>query len=173
MVKEYYKKIKELGIGKLLLILLAGILLMLSCVVQTDEKAPGGEELSESSMEVYDLSTSVEEILLEISGVTRVKVLITYEDDGTKILKSSKNIRNEQTAEEDGNGGSRLETITDESEEYLYYGDYPYVISQTKPSVCGVLVVYKGDADVQRDLTEAVKVLTGVDYNRIKVVLMN
>ena len=44
---------------------------------------------------------------------------------------------------------------------------------EKKPKICGVLVVYEGDKSVMSDISEAVKVLTGVDYNKIKVLSMN
>ena len=177
MVREYYKKIKELGIGKLILILLAGILLVLSCVwdtpnaktneVQTNN--PVGIEHTNGDI----LSSSMEELLVEVDGVKEVKVMITYEDSGKKVLESSKNTEGEKTTEQDSAGGVRTEERNVFSQEYLYAGEEPYVVMETKPSICGVVVVYRGDVNVTKDITEAVKVLTGVDYNRIKVLHKN
>lgn len=177
MVKEYYKKIKELGIGKLLLILLAGILLVLSCFTDSSDGKESGEPSVQSGSvslsSTDDLASSMEEILKKISGVTAVNVMVTYEDSGEKVLVSSKNTESEKSLEQDSAGGNRTQEKQSTTEEYLYAGDYPYVVTETKPSVCGVLVVYKGSTGATRDITEAVKVLTGADYNRIKVLFMN
>lgn len=177
MVKEYFKKIKELGIGKLLLILLAGILLVLSCFMDTpDEAQKENANRSLVGIEQQDgdiLSSSMEELLSQVQGVTNVKVLVTYEDSGKKILESSKNTEEEKTTEQDSAGGIRTEERNASSQEYLYAGETPYVVMETKPSICGVVVVYEGDKNMTKDITEAVKVLTGVDYNRIKVLYKN
>ncbi|MDD6571041.1 MAG: hypothetical protein PUF12_01510 [Thermoflexaceae bacterium] len=177
MVKEYYKKIKELGIGKLLLILFAGILLVLSCFTDSS-KEKKKEEIpvqngNTAIRSTDDLASSMEEILAKIDGVSAVSVMVTYEDSGEKILVSSKNTESEKSEEEDSAGGNRTQEKQSTTEDYLYAGDDPYVVMETKPSICGVLIVYKGDASVTKDITEAAKVLTGVDYNRIKVLFMN
>lgn len=177
MVKEYYKKIKELGIGKLLLILLAGILLVLSCFTDSSggnsKENPAGQNMDTAIKKSDDLASSMEAILGRIDGVKAVEVMVTYEDSGEKILVSSKNTDSETVVEQDSAGGTRTEESQSTAEEYLYAGDYPYVVMEIKPSICGVLVVYKGDKNVTKDITEAVKVLTGADYNRIKVLFMN
>ncbi len=177
MVKEYYQKVRELGIGKLLLILLAGILLVASysgeSSVQKDkevEKTVFAESHTENGDEH---EASIRDIILKMDGVIDADVLITYLDSGRKILVSAKSSENDSLNEQDGAGGIRTEIQSNESEEYLYIGDEPYVVMQTKPTVCGVVVVYKGTIDKTAEITEAVKVLTGTDYNRIKVSLMN
>lgn len=177
MVKDYFQKIKELGIGKLLLILLAGILLVFSYSVdrpvQKEEKAA---EYANTNAEIKDndeLAESIREILLKMEGIQDANVVVTYLDSGRKVLVSAKNTEQDSLNEQDAQGGVRIEMQNSETEEYLYIGDEPYVVMQTSPTVCGVVVVYKGNADKTIDITEAVKVLTGIDYNRIKVLLMN
>ncbi len=177
MVKEYYQKIRELGIGKLLLILLAGILLVASYSGEdSKEKSAETEKVIEEVSVTNtndELSRQVKDIILKMDGVIDADVLITYLDSGRKILVSAKNGESSSLNEQDGTGGVRTEIQNNESEEYLYIGDEPYVVMQTKPTVCGVVVVYKGTSDKTTEITEAVKVLTGADYNRIKVSLMN
>lgn len=175
MVKVYFEKIKELGIGKLVLIFFAGILLVLSATMDEKEKDKISEPVQTVSPNVSDmeLAASIEEILGKIGGVSQVSVCITYEDTGEKVLVSSKDTEVQKVAQQDAAGGNKTEESQSISEEYLYQGENPYVIMEKKPKICGVLVVYEGDKSKINDISEAVKVLTGVDYNRIKVLSMN
>lgn len=174
MVKEYYKKIKELGIGKLLLILLAGILLVVSGVNETaDTKKTNEVKTENTGSNSSDLACEMEQILRKIDGVEEVEVMVTYENTGEKILVSSQITEQSNLNEQDSQGGIRSETTNNTSEEYVYMGETPYVVMEKKPKVCGVLVVYKGSSTAATNVTEAVKVLTDVDYNHIKVLLMN
>lgn len=176
MVKEYFEKIKELGIGKLALIFFAGILLVLSATMENETEK---EKVSENPPDtpVYDtdtqLTVSIENILAKIGGVRRVSVCITYEDTGERVLVSSKDTEMQKVVQQDAEGGSRSEENQSISEEYLYQGEAPYVVMEKKPKICGVLVVYEGDKSIMGDILQAVKVLTGVDYNKIKVLSMN
>lgn len=175
MVKVYFEKIKELGIGKLVLIFFAGILLVLSTTMDEKEKDKISEPVQTVSPNVSDmeLAASMEEILGKIEGVSQVSVCITYEDTGEKVLVSSKDTEVQKATQQDAQGGNKTEESQSISEEYLYQGEIPYVIMEKKPKICGVLVVYEGDKSKINDISEAVKVLTGVDYNRIKVLSMN
>ncbi len=176
MVKEYFKKIKELGIGKLMLILLAGILLVLSCMMEpakSNETKQYVRNSQEDVLQKEDMESSMEQILAKINGVKAVKVMITYENSGEKVLVSSQSVEQEKTNEQDSGGGTRVQEKQNTSEEYLYAGEEPYVVMEITPKICGVLVVYEGNGSNAKDIAEAVKVLTGVDYNRIKVLLMN
>lgn len=176
MVKEYFEKIKELGIGKLVLIFFAGILLVLSATMDNGrEKEKVSVTVPEAPVDNNDtqLTVSIENILAKIQGVQRVSVCITYEDTGERVLVSSKDTEMQKVIQQDAEGGSRTEENQSISEEYLYQGESPYVVMERKPKICGVLVVYEGDKSVMSDISEAVKVLTGVDYNKIKVLSMN
>ena len=172
MVKKYYKKIKELGISKLLLILLAGVLLAMSWTwdsAEPEKNIKNSVSYDTDSISSDKLADSIENILGKIDGITEVSVLVTYDDSGERKVLSSQNTEYNILQEEDYQGGVRKEESSKISNEYVYSGDIPYVVTETKPSVCGVLVVYKGNQSLAKDITEAVKVLTGADYNRIKV----
>lgn len=173
MVKKYYNKIKSLGIGKFILILLAGMLLVLSYSTPPKDEDTTHEEMINTIGLNDELGEQLEKIMGRISGVSEIQVLITYQDSGEKILKSYTNTEYEENNEIDSQGGTRKDYSQKENSEYLYQGESPYIVMQKKPTICGVLVVYRGDKGVQKDIVEAAKVATGVDYNRIKVVLMN
>ncbi len=175
MVKVYFEKIKELGLGKLVLIFFAGILLVLSATMDETKKEKVSEPVQTAPLNASDreLAVSIEEILGKIDGVSQVSVCITYEDTGEKVLVSSKDTEVQNSIQQDAQGGNKSEESKSSSEEYLYQGETPYVVMEKKPKICGVLVVYEGDKSKINDISEAVKVLTGVDYNRIKVLLMN
>ncbi|MGN0160391.1 MAG: hypothetical protein ACI4AQ_03275 [Lachnospiraceae bacterium] len=176
MLKEYFAKIKELGIGKLLIILCAGIFLVLSGTGGSSKEAPGEKKVQEAEIVDYcagEEQGSIGEILSQIQGVEQAKVLITYEDQGEEILVSGKSQEISSLSETDYQGGTRTESSQSIQEEYVFEGETPYVIKRKAPTIRGVLVVYRGNSDCVKDITEATKVLTGVDYNRIKVLTMN
>lgn len=171
MVTKYFHKIKDLGIGKILLILFAGILFLLSY----DTPKSDNERIEEKNVAntVETLDCQLEEILMSVEGVSQVKVLISYEDGGERILKECENTEYRENKEQDSQGGSRVEISQNSTKEYLYSGETPYVVIEKKPTICGVLIVYRGEAAASVNLLEAAKVITGVNYNRIKVLLMN
>lgn len=185
MLKEYYAKIKELGIGKLLLILLAGMLLVLSGgwgdesnkgKNKTENELQENNELltnTSAKESLWEKSEMLEEIISQIKGVEQARVMIAFEDQGERVLISEKKQDLSNRTENDVAGGTRVEVTQRTEEEYLTQGDTPYVIKNIVPSIRGVVVVFRGNTNCSKDITEAIKVLTGVDYNRIKVLSMN
>lgn len=173
-MSDFISRIKQIEINKLLLILLAGVLFILSGTFENEDTEDKKVEVKTETLTSYDnLQNSIEEILMNVSGVTEVKVLITYSDSGKKHLIASKNTENTMDTTVDSGGGNSVHNNSVVTEEYLYSQEEPYVIQEDKPTICGVLVVYRGDGKISNDLMEAVKVLSGVEYNKIKVMLMN
>lgn len=181
MKSIYLEKIKELGITKIILILLAGILLVISSfdITKTQEISKDTGDAQGYNIPVNygvngDLAMSIEGILGSIYGISSIKVLVTYEDLGEKILISNETRDTEVTNETDSQGGTRHETRESNSNEYVISGnDEPYVVNQYNPQILGVLVVYQGSNELKTDITEAVSVLTGIGVNKIKVITMN
>ena len=179
MVKEYFDKLKKLGIGKILLIMLAGILLLLSgktqpaksnntnsvnIVKNTDEQTVFFEN---------NIEDRLESIISKIGGVSEVDVMVTFEDSGEKILVYSENVSKDVSGQNESDGSCAQSESLNTTQEYIYENDTPYAVKEMSPKVCGVVVVYSGDKSLVTDISQAVKVLTDIEYNRIKVLSVN
>ncbi len=108
-----------------------------------------------------ELEAQVEEILSQVEGVGEVKVLVTYESTGEKVVEKD-TVIGEETKEE--------ATIFEDSE----YGQTPYVTKELYPKIEGVLVIASGGGDsiVVENITEAIQALFEVDTHKIKIMKM-
>ena len=132
-----WQKIQEhLGMDKLFLILLAGVLLLLSSFpfgketknsgaggqqakntayddaggsgnFSTDGGNDGGQAQSGSAGYAALLEKRLEEVLLSVDGVGEVRVMITLKNNGEKLLQSDLVLEHSNTSETDSAGGSR------------------------------------------------------------------
>jgi stage III sporulation protein AG len=180
MVKEYFEKLKNFGIGKILLIMLAGVLLLLSGSTESEKSDAGADSVnsvkstgSQNSTSQNDMEDRLKLIISKMGGVSEVNVMVTFEDDGEEILVYGENISKNVTKQDGVDGSnSEAESLTT-TQEYLYENETPYAVKKIAPKVCGVVVVYYGDKELIDDIAQAVKVLTDVEYNRIKVLSVN
>lgn len=145
-----------------LLVLLAGLILMWLPVKTPAEPA---ENITETKS-IPDLQSQLQEILSQIQGAGRVRVLLT-EDSGEEILYQS----DEQTNISEGGSDIRVETVlvtdTDRAQQGL-------VRRVEAPSYRGAVVVCQG-ADspaVRLAVVEAVANATGLGTDRITVLKM-
>lgn len=88
-MKEWFslKKLKTLGMDKLLIFLLVGIFLLVICIPtgsgkSTDQK---NEKLAETAVETGTLEQRLQDTLEQIQGVGRVQVMITMTADTDAI----------------------------------------------------------------------------------------
>ena len=193
-VKIKLMQIKErIGMDKVFLILLAGVLLMLSSFPfsgtekgtadsQTESAASGEAETGReegqtvsSSGYAAGLEQRLEEVLLAVEGVGEVKVMITLKDSGQKELQADTVREQSATSETDSSGGSRsIQENREESSTVILSGgssDSPYITRETAPEIEGVLVVAQGggNAAVKAEIYEAVQALFSVPAHKIKV----
>lgn len=104
----------------------------------------------------------MENILSEIEGVGKCRVLITYKSTQEYVIaKDISQSSDEKRAE------LQEKNITLGSGS----GEKPFVLKENMPALQGVVVVCRGgDSDrVKMNVTEAVSALTGLSKNRIKV----
>lgn len=139
------------------------------------------EEKEENDAESYAsyLEEKLEDVLKEMEGVGKVKVMITLSDYGQSIVeKDSMDVSNTIT-ETDSNGGSRdtisreltLETVQVEDES----GTYPYVGKEILPTIEGIVVVAEGggNAMVISQISKAAMALFPIEAHKIIVVKMS
>lgn len=135
--------------------------------VEENQKAAQNMGQKYTAYENYEdyekrMEQQLEELLGAISGVGRVKVMVTFENMGEDILDKD------------------MDTDTDgyRSSTVLYdCGDYeaPYVIRSDSPKVQGVVVVCEGGGDsiVVSKISAVIESLFSVEMHKITVVKMS
>lgn len=149
----------------------------------TDGKAgtQGAEDSVEDTGE-YDyvdyLEEKLENTLENISGVGKVDVMITLLSSEELVVEKDTPVSSSSTNETDSEGGSRVISQTDARETTIYRTEgndsEPYVVKTLLPKVEGVLVVAQGagNGTVDKNITEIVQALFGVEAHKVKVVAM-
>ncbi|NMA86336.1 MAG: sporulation stage III protein AG [Tissierellia bacterium] len=118
------------------------------------------------------LERKLEEILGELKGVGKVKVMVTLEDTIEKVPAFNTNKNNETTSEIDSQGGTREIVREDMSIQMVTSNDGNLMfIKEIKPTVRGVIVIAEGaeNLEVKEMLYEAVKTVLGISGNRVEV----
>lgn len=157
---------------------LAGILLLVIAVPVPKEETVREDTsvMAEVSPEnAESMEKKLKEILQKISGVGRVEVLITYEDDGKRIVEKDESVSEELVQEADSSGGTRTTTTTRKDRETVYdETEIPYVIQELTPAVQGILVVAEGGGSetVKMQIRETIEALFGLDSHKISIMKM-
>lgn len=174
---------KDIGMSKLLLLLLAGVLLLILALPTPKEgkapvsetKAAAPEPLEEDSY-VAGLEKKLSLILESVDGVGKADVMITLKSSEERVVQMDKKTSDKSTKESDSAGGNR-EVIEKEVEEDTVFtntsgsGSEPFVQKELKPEIAGVVVSAAGGASpsVKSEIIEAVQALFDVPSHKIKV----
>ncbi|NBH12613.1 stage III sporulation protein AG [Lachnospiraceae bacterium] len=182
-------RLKKISKNQLLIAGLAGILLLVIAIPVENRENTGGEELQgearqESASENGGdygkrLERRLEQVLKDVEGVGKVKVMITLQDQGEYVLEKDWTQSSQEISEEDG--GAKRSTKERQSQEETVYSQSsgstgePFVKREVTPRVEGVLVVAEGggDAKTVKNISDAVLALFPVEVHKIKVVKMN
>lgn len=124
------------------------------------------------------LENTLEEILSSMEGAGKVKVMITLQSSGETILEKDTSFSRTSSTEVDSAGGSRNTADITKTEEAIYSGngkDAPFVKQVIYPRIEGVVVCAQGGGDtaVNKNITEAIQALFGIDVHKIKVIKMS
>ncbi|MCM1040026.1 MAG: stage III sporulation protein AG [Ruminococcus sp.] len=154
-----------------------------SGIMEGSRQMQNTESVSAEPETGYDLSYTdywegkLEEALSTIEGAGSVEVLITLKESEEKILEKDIPQEIKQTQEQDAEGGSRTVTENRLEESTVFTvneagQDVPYVRKTIQPVVEGVVVIVQGaDSEmVKENIIETIKVLFGIDTNKIRVV---
>ncbi|WP_350344662.1 hypothetical protein PRVXT_001090 [Proteinivorax tanatarense] len=182
MDKKMFENIKEqFSSNKLLgaLCILGVALLVLSKFIGDDDKntAQPSAEIEQQITDSYEekIQKELEEILGNIAGVGKAKVMVTLDKGNEKIVAKNITESERTTLEEDTEGGVR------EIIDYNYQGelvilrksggDEPLVLTEVKPKVRGVVVVCPGgnDPSIQKQVIRAVQGVLDIPTYRISV----
>lgn len=172
--KEIRKKCWPPRKDQLLILVLLGLLLAVIAVPvdrkEQKDRTEGQTSLSEaeerSSAPDMDyesrMEQKLEELLGQVEGVGRVKVMLTFEGTGEKKVEKDRSVSADTEQEE---------TVYEElgSSERT-----PYVSSETNPQVEGVLVIAQGGGNgtVRQEIIEAAQALFGIEAHKIKIMKM-
>ncbi|MCI6432431.1 MAG: stage III sporulation protein AG [Oliverpabstia sp.] len=170
------------GLAGLLLLVIATPVKKTDSGENSDEKADR-LDISGVEQQVTDIRREYEqqltEALSQVEGVGEVKVTVTMESTGKKIVEKD-NPQDEQTSSQKDSEGSESNTQSSSTQETTVYAETedgsqtPYISSETYPEIRGVLVVAKGGGDpvIVQQIQEAVMALFHVDAHKIKVLKM-
>lgn len=189
--------LKKIGIPRLIMLVMAGILIILLSVPgffssenSTDNTLQDNESKvvqKDSNTTSYDSNTYIsemenklEKILRKVSGIGDVEVMITLKASSEQVALKDNPSTQESVNEVDGEGGSRTNNnITREDSTVLVTNEdgnsQPYIIQELEPEVEGVLVIAEGgdNAKIKMDVMEAAQVLFDIPAHKVKVMKMN
>ncbi len=189
--KIWDKLVKNMGIPKLILVMAAGIVLVFLSAAdfmggnKNDGKIKKNETVTDNSSKNTKtddkseytelLEKQLEETLAKVSGVGKVKVMITLEASSEKVTLSDPSYSSDSISENDASGGTRNEQSTKSEPETVFEENdnkkSPYVVKELEPKIKGVAVVAQGgdNITVKKEIIEAVMVLFGLESHKIKV----
>ena len=182
--------LKEIGIPKLVIIFMCGILLIILSFPNFfsggDQKKVTPAEISNVQTTISDASyeeemeTRLKEALMKVEGIGSVEVMITLKSSKESVTLKDTPYSQESLEETDNSGGERKSTTIDKQEETVLQnsgsgGSTPYVIKELEPEIEGVLVIAQGGGSqtIISEIVDAVEVLFGVPAHKIKVMKMN
>lgn len=138
---------------------IAGIMLILGG--SSNVKAVNKEDISTTG-----LNRQLEQILSQVDGAGKVRVLINYNQSGEKILAYDlESNTNEKESGKENNSKS----------EVVYDGNkMPVILKEYMPKVEGVIIVAQGgnNENVKKQLIAGTVALLGIDEHKIEVLKM-
>ncbi len=132
-----------------------------------------------SNNEEDDLERKLERILNQISGVGKVRVMITYSESSsvTPIYNEDTSVSN--VNETDSSGGIRSTVETDSQKEIIFKENSdgskePVTQKVISPKIEGAVVVASGadDTTIKANIIQAVEAATGLATHKIQVFKM-
>lgn len=182
--------VEKVGLARLVLIVLAGILLLVLSLptgqladvkeVKEENAEEITEELALNAMQQYakNQEKKTEEILSEVEGIGKVKVMLTLATSEEKITLQDSNVSDDNSDETDQAGGTRKTEKHESSQESVLVQsegeESPYVVQLHSPDIEGVVVVAQGvnSSKKETEIIEAIQALFPIEPHKIKVMKM-
>ncbi len=197
-ILEKYHLEKWFQRDNLVILVLAGILLVVivwpteSTSKQESQQNKQQTSVKEQSMEetlttspyevLYDyteyLEDKLEDALVDMKGVGRVKVMITLDTSEELIVEKDTPMVRNNTTENDKDGGSRQVYQMDAGESTVYEKrgneEVPYVSKTIMPKISGILVLAEGagTGTISKNISEIAQALFDIDAHKVRVVSM-
>ena len=177
--------LKEIGIEKIILIAIAGIVLLLANFSEwknaisekTEKKEEKTVQTDQNDAYVSALENKLVHILENVDGVGKAEVMITLKSSKESVL--NKDLSEEKQTEEERSGETQKVNKNQKKQEETILSDSsgnsaPYVIKELEPEISGIVISCEGAGNkvVEASVLEAVQVLFGVSANQIKVLTM-
>lgn len=187
-LKEMFKGKKKTENLLVLLVLLIIVVIAINYIWNSDEKKENNVKQESQSNEIKQVSTEnikdkteekLENILSKISGVGKVRVMITYSVSSsvTPVYDETSKVSN--TTENDDSGGTRTITQTENGKQIVYKENSdgskePITKNTESPKMEGAIIVAEGaeNIDVKTNIIEAVEAATGLATHKIQVFKM-
>ncbi|HWT27858.1 MAG TPA: stage III sporulation protein AG [Mobilitalea sp.] len=187
--------LKEIGLPKLVMLFMAGILVILLSVPGIFGSKPSKEnntsknnanQQNVTNTTSYDSNTYITvmedrflNILKQVSGIGDVDVMITLKESEEQVPLKDNPYTQEGSNEVDGEGGSRTNNSVQREENTVLVTEggnsVPYILKKLEPEVEGVVVIAEGgdNPDVAINIVEAAEVLFNVPAHKVKVMKMS
>lgn len=182
--KENKKSIENLVVFLILLII---TVIAINTIWKKDEKqedkSPSYKVFAEETKQEsnileeteYDLEKRLEDILYKMTGVGKVKVLVTYSQTSSIIPMYSETESTSLTEETDSGGGTRKQESSNINKEVIT-DEQNNAITKTVllPKVEGAIVIAEGggNATVKANIIQAVAAVTGIATYKVQVFQM-
>lgn len=184
--------IEQIGMGKLILIIVCGIVLLLLSLPGTEGEEKESDTKKEDSTKVEEYSTAMDvmdeyaqdmeektaKLLEKAEGVGNVKVMVTLAASQEKVTLQDDDVSKEEVAEGDSGGGKRTTKKEQGKNETVIVQEdgkqQPYVVQMQSPEIEGIVVVAQGaeSVEVKREIIEAIQALFPIEAHKIKVMKM-
>lgn len=139
--------------------------------IKEPEKTVAEESVTSTKQSI---ERKLEEVLSQVDGVGRVKILITYKSSSEKVVLQD--LETDTSTEEETDGSQtrknndrniREETVYDKTDS----GETPYVVKELEPEIEGVLVAAEGGGNSQtaKNISDAIMALFNIEAHKIKV----
>ena len=186
--KKWIERGKKVGVMRLALLIIAGVLLLLSSFGGQENKKE--EKKSETKqleqLEEYQLNTYIENmesrltnVLSQVDGIGKVQVMITAKSTQEKVVLKDVPYKKSTVKEQDGSGTTKESTeMTGEEgtvlEKQQDGSENPYITKEIQPEIEGVIVIAQGveEKRIQAEINDAVVALFSVPSHKIKVMKM-
>ncbi len=148
-----------------------------------------GEALTEKNGEIVEISNwqgyvsyleqTLEGLLSTMEGAGKVKVMITLKDSGENVVEKDVSRETGGSTQVDAGGSNNTsdhyeigETVFESKEKGI---SSPYVKQIISPQIEGVVVSVQGGDNLQinKNITEAIQALFGIDVHKIKIIKMS
>lgn len=121
------------------------------------------------------MEEKLEDILSNVKGVGRVKVMITYSKTSQIIPMYDEDSSTSITEEKDSGGGTRIVNETTSKKDIIYKetdgAKTPITQFVINPAIEGAIIAAEGagDANIKTNIIQAVEAVTGIATYKIQV----
>ena len=125
------------------------------------------------------LEETLEEVLATMEGAGKVKVMVTLKTSAESVVEKDITTGLNTATQVSGEGGSQNSGDKDEAQETVYVKNsdvtVPYVKQIICPQIAGVVVCAQGgdNQSVNKNITEAIQALFGIEAHKIKIIKMS